>query len=391
MKNQETCTTYSAEESRVLIRSTPEAYIKRPLYGGDAQGYLLLSLVAHAIDELHEEGSNIAIRVDKRSQIQVRDDGPGLAIEESIGATPLLEIMLTCLSNNSMNKEKAARGSISSALMDPQTRGTNLAPLAVINHVSEMFRVEVNRGGCAYRQTYYMGAPTSELEVIGPTTQTGTTITIQPDLALFRPNYLPDANIIENLKIWAVMFPKLSFTYHNEQTNHDSQIMYPEGSVSYLKALTQDRGVIRSGVFIYSFQNHTTTVDVALQFCRDRNTRIIDFVNGNTTNSGGVHINALLRSFSTMIEKFVTPIAPRATMQIKDRLLGSCIEGLTAVLCIQSSLCQWEGGAGQFAGGNELQDLLEPLFAEALTQWFFQPGQELLRTELTNNLQRMIE
>ena len=57
--------------------------------------------------------------------------------------------------------------------------------VSCVNALSDLLIAEVKRNGKIYRQSYSRGAATSEVEILGETNETGTTITFKPDKTIF--------------------------------------------------------------------------------------------------------------------------------------------------------------------------------------------------------------
>ena len=57
--------------------------------------------------------------------------------------------------------------------------------VSVVNALSAWLHVEVKRDGKVFRQEFARGEPTTELKKVGPTKESGTTITFLPDLEIF--------------------------------------------------------------------------------------------------------------------------------------------------------------------------------------------------------------
>src|SRR5207249_476425 len=53
--------------------------------------------------------------------------------------------------------------------------------LSVVNALSEWLIAEVRRNGKVYRQEFARGVPQGDMETVGESTETGTTITFMPD------------------------------------------------------------------------------------------------------------------------------------------------------------------------------------------------------------------
>src|SRR5690606_31595125 len=57
--------------------------------------------------------------------------------------------------------------------------------VSVVNALSEWLEVEVRRDGKIHRQRFSRGVKETELEVVGKTSETGTTVSFKPDHEIF--------------------------------------------------------------------------------------------------------------------------------------------------------------------------------------------------------------
>ena len=76
--------------------------------------------------------------------------------------------------------------------------------VSVVNALSEWLQVKCRRDGYIYRQAYRQGKPITDLEKVGTTDKTGTTIEFIPDKEIF-----PDRNF--SFDTLAQRFRELAF------------------------------------------------------------------------------------------------------------------------------------------------------------------------------------
>ena len=173
-------TQYNASNIRVLkglepVRLRPGMYIGSTSERG--LHHLVYEVVDNSVDEaLAGRCDYIKISIDENNIVTVEDDGSGIPIEKhpQTGKSTL-ETVLTVLHAGGKFDDKAYKVS----------GGLHGVGVSVVNALSEYLIAEVKREGHIYRMTFERGKPTSDLEIIGDTKETGTKISFKADPEIF--------------------------------------------------------------------------------------------------------------------------------------------------------------------------------------------------------------
>ena len=172
---------YSAESIQVL--EGLEAIRKRPaMYIGDIGVKGLHHLVYEVIDNSIDEAlagycSRIDITIHEDGAVTVSDDGRGIptGIMEKEKKSAL-EVVMTVLHAGG----KFDKGSYK------VSGGLHGVGVSCVNALSSELTATVGREGKLFRQVYQKGKPLSDVEVIGESEKSGTTITFKPDGSIFQ-------------------------------------------------------------------------------------------------------------------------------------------------------------------------------------------------------------
>ncbi|MDE6038864.1 MAG: DNA topoisomerase IV subunit B, partial [Paramuribaculum sp.] len=171
---------YSASNIQVL--EGLEAVRKRPaMYIGDisAKGlhHLVYEVVDNSIDEaLAGYATHIDVTINADNSITVVDNGRGIPVDmHEKEHKSALEVVLTVLHAGG----KFDKGSYK------VSGGLHGVGVSCVNALSTYLRAEVNRNGKTYVQEYSCGKPTTELQIVGESDHTGTSITFKPDGSIF--------------------------------------------------------------------------------------------------------------------------------------------------------------------------------------------------------------
>ena len=175
VKQKNDSAAYGAEQIQVLeglepVRKRPGMYIGGT--GRDGLHHLIKELADNSIDEaIAGHATYVRVRLLEDGGIKVSDNGRGIPVgKHSKTGKSTLETVLTIL--HAGGKFGGGGYKVSS--------GLHGVGLSVVNALADKLIAEVFQEGKHYKQTYERGAPTSELEVVGKTDKTGTTITSWP-------------------------------------------------------------------------------------------------------------------------------------------------------------------------------------------------------------------
>ena len=111
--------------------------------------------------------------------------------------------------------------------------------VSVVNALSAWLHVEVKRDGKVWRQEFARGEPTTDLKKVGPTKETGTTITFLPDLEIFDELEWSSEILIQRLRETAFLTKGLRIVLIDERTGRRAERVLRRGRHPRLRLLRE--------------------------------------------------------------------------------------------------------------------------------------------------------
>ena len=358
---------YSASSIQVL--EGLEAVRKRPaMYIGDigVRGlhHLVYEIVDNSIDEaLAGYCTDIEVTINENNSITVEDNGRGIPVDfhEKEGKSAL-EVVLTVLHAGGKFSKDSYKVS----------GGLHGVGMSCVNALSTQFEVEVRRDGKIHRQTYSIGAPTSEIEIIGTCGNTGTKITFLPDASIFTTTEYSYDVLSARLRELAYLNKgiRLSITDRRERDengNFRGEVFYSvEGLKEFVKYLDENRGTPLTEDIIYiDTEKDGIPVEVAMQYNDSFSENVHSYVNNINTIEGGTHLTGFRRALTRTLKKYADDSG--LLSKLKFDINGDDFrEGLTAVVSVKVSEPQFEGQTKTKLGNSEVAGAVDQAISQAL-------------------------
>ncbi|KRN25667.1 DNA topoisomerase IV subunit B [Lacticaseibacillus camelliae] len=370
-------------DSSIQVLHGLEAVRKRPgMYIGstDARGlhHLVYEIVDNSVDEaLAGYGDTIATTIHEDNSITVKDHGRGMPTGMHASGKPTIEVILTVLHAGGKFDQNSYKTS----------GGLHGVGSSVVNALSESLTVRVVRDKQGFEEHFINGGhPDGGLQKLGKVNEpNGTTITFKPDPTIFQTTTYNFDTLSERLRESAFLMKNIVFTLTDERTGRAETYHYPDGLVSFVKYLNEDRDTV-SPVFNYEGEKDGIIVDFAGQYNDGYSENTISFVNNVRTGDGGTHEvgmrTALTRAFNDFARKV-------NLLKDKDKNLeGSDVrEGLAAVLSVRipEEILQFEGQTKGKLGTPQARAAVDSVIYEKMSFWLMEGGddaQELVRKAL---------
>src|SRR6188472_735567 len=186
---------YGAKDITVLegldpVRKRPGMYIGST--GARGLHHLVYEVVANAVDEaLAGRNDRVEATLHPDNSVTVKDWGGGIPVDiMKDQGLPALTVVLTKLHAGG----KFGQGGYK------VSGGLHGVGVSVVNALSEWLVAEVQRDGAIYRQEFARGEPTTKMKTIGPTKDTGTTISFKPDAEVFEETEWDAETLLQRLR-----------------------------------------------------------------------------------------------------------------------------------------------------------------------------------------------
>lgn len=364
------------DETQIQVLEGLEAVRKRPgMYIGSTsvQGlhHLVYEIVDNAIDEaLAGYCNNIFVTIESDNSITVTDDGRGIpiGIHPKMGI-PAVEVVFTVLHAGGKFGGEGYKVS----------GGLHGVGASVVNALSEFLEVNVYDGEKVYYQKYERGKATSELKIIGDTTQKGTKVRFKPDYEIFDTLIFDYDVLLQRMREQAFLNGGVKIILEDKREVPQKKELHYEGGISsFVDYLNRNKEKLHSEVIYMEAERETNNVQIAMQYTDSYNENIISFANDIKTTEGGMHETG----FKSALTKVINDYA-RKTNLLKDsdkNLSGEDTrEGLTAIISVKLQDAQFEGQTKTKLGNSEMRTLVESTVNEKLSA-FLEENPAVART-----------
>ncbi len=330
-------TKYTAKDITVLeglepVRKRPGMYIG----GVDTVGlhHLLWELLDNSVDEaMNGHCDKIVVTLHKDGQtITVSDNGRGIPVDiHPKYKRPALELILTTLHAGGKfeNQNYFHSG------------GLHGVGASVVTALSASMTADVKRDGQRWTQSFARGIATGKIKKAGPARGSGTTITFTPDAQIFPKTTFNTAVIRERLEARSYLHRGLILVFENEVDKTTETFHHDRGIAEYIEKLIADGGKGQIAEPFAAERKDGFVVECALAWTEATDERILSFVNGIPTASGGTHENGLKSGLTKAVRNYlsVQSLIPKGlTISAED-----IREGVVSVLSIYLQQPQFQG------------------------------------------------
>lgn len=363
---------YGAEQIQVL--EGLEAVRKRPgMYIGSTSEeglhHLVWEIVDNSIDEaMAGYATHIEVIIEEDESITVVDDGRGIPVDtQKNTGRPAVETVFTIL--HAGGKFDGDSYQVSG--------GLHGVGAAVVNALATNLTVTVKRHGNVYQQKYERGQILEDLEIIGDSDSTGTTVNFSPDPAIFIDTTTFDYSRLKGrIRELAFLNKGLSISIEDRREGQEQKDSYHyEGGIkSYVQYLNEDKEVLFDEPVYINTINEGVQVEIALQYTTEYRETFLSFANNIHTHEGGTHESGFRAGLTRVINDYARNM--EFLKDNDDNLTGDDVrEGMTAILSIKHPEPQFEGQTKTKLGNSDVRGITNRLFSAGFEEFLLENPQ----------------
>jgi len=363
---------YSAENIQVL--EGLEAVRKRPaMYIGDIGVKGLHHLVYEVIDNSIDEAlvgycSKIEVIIHENDSVTVNDDGRGIptGMHEKEQKSALEVVMTVLHAGGKFDKDSYK-----------VSGGLHGVGVSVVNALSAHLSAVIMREGKVFKQEYEKGKPVTEVEVIGKSDKSGTSVTFKPDGTIFQTTEFNFEILSARLRELAFLNKGITLTIKDMRElveNGNGGIpRYEEfrselGLKEFIEYLDANRERLIERPIHITYDKTEIPVEIALQYNNSFSENVHSYVNNINTIEGGTHLAGFRRGLTRTLKKYAEDSG--ATSKLKFDINGDDFrEGLTAIISVKVAEPQFEGQTKTKLGNSEVMGAVDQAVSTMLTNY----------------------
>jgi DNA gyrase subunit B len=377
---------YTAKDITVLeglepVRKRPGMYVGST--GSRGLHHLLFEVVDNAVDEaLAERCDLIEVTLHPDEAATVRDNGSGIPVDVMADqGLPALTVVLTKLHAGGKFGGEGYKVS----------GGLHGVGVSVVNALSEWLVAEVRRDGKVWRQEFSRGEPTTDMKPIGPSGETGTTISFLPDPEVFEELEWQADVLAQRLRETAFLTRGLRIVFTDERAGgRTSEFHYEGGIKDFVSHVNATKEPVHKHVIYFEGEAdgeipERGSVDVAMQWNSSYVESVFSFANNINTHEGGSHLTGFKSALTATLNKYA-----RENGLLKEKegnLEGEDVrEGLAAVISVKLREPQFEGQTKTKLGNPWVEGLVQRTVNQRLSEFL-----EENRAEARQIIQKAID
>lgn len=360
---------YDATEIQVLegleaVRKRPGMYIGST--GPRGLHHLVWEIVDNAVDEAlagYCTKIEVELLVDNVGEniVMVKDNGRGMPVDvhpkTHVSATETIFTVLHAGGKFDNSNYKVSGG----------LHGVGAS---VVNALSEWLEVYVHRNNKIYKQRFERGTPVTQLDIIGDTDYTGTTVVFKPDKQIFRETIIYDFETLrERIQELAFLNKGLLITIKDSRAQNVEKQLYKEylyegGIIEYVQYLNRKKKPLHSDVIVINEEVEKVLIEIAFQYTEDYSCDIRAFTNNIANHEGGTHEEGFRVSLTRILNNYGRS---SGIFKKDESLTGDDVrEGLTAIVTCKIQDPQFEGQTKTKLGNTEVRRIVSQAMTDKL-------------------------
>ena len=297
----------------------------------------------------------------------VRDKGSGIPVDVMKDqGLPALTVVLTKLHAGG----KFGQGGYK------VSGGLHGVGISVVNALSEWLIAEVQRDGKTWRQEFARGEATTKMKAVGPTKDSGTTISFKPDAEVFEETEWDTEWLVTRLRETAFLTRGLRIVLVDEREGETREEFHYAGGIrDFVAHINRAKDPVHKHSVYFEGESDQGYVEIAMQWNSSYAESVFSFANNINTHEGGSHLSGFRSALTATVNKVARD---RGLLKEKeDNLEGEDVrEGLAAVISVKLAEPQFEGQTKTKLGNPGMEGLVKQVVNQKLAQFFEENPQD---------------
>ena len=359
---------YTAENIQILegleaVKKRPGMYIGTT--GPRGLHHLVWEIVDNAVDEaLAGYCDTIHVDILPGDVIRVSDNGRGIpiGIHPKTGR-PSVETVYTTLHAGGKFDHNSYKVS----------GGLHGVGASVVNALSNWMTVEINKDGKKHLIEFENGFLKKELECLGDTEETGTTVTFLANPDIFKESHVYDFEILRT-RIQQLAFLNKGIRFSITDSRNELNVIHKDyrylgGVKEYVSFLNKGKDVLHSEIAYFEGTQDDIMVEIALQYNNGYADNIYPFTNNITNPEGGTHVEG----FKMTLTRILNNYGKQHVFKKDESLAGEDTrEGLIAIVSIKHPDPQFEGQTKSKLGSSDARRAVASIMSEGLDRFLLE-------------------
>jgi len=357
-------TAYTGKDITVLeglepVRLRPGMYIGST--GSRGLHHLVYELVDNAVDEAmagRNERAEVTIHPD--DSVTVTDAGRGIPVDmmDDQGQSALTVVLTKLHAGGKFGGDGYK-----------VSGGLHGVGLSIVNALGEWLVAEVRRDGKIYRQEFARGVPQTDLQVIGETDETGTTISFLPDREIFEEIEFSFTTLAQRLRETAFLTRGLRIVLRDERPGGKTEEFHYEGGISdFVAHVNSGKDPIHKHVVYFDGETEDGQLEVAMQWNTSYVESVFSFANNINTTEGGTHLSGFRSALTGTLNRYARDKG--LLKESEEKLEGEDVrEGLAAVISVKLRNPQFEGQTKSKLGNPPIESLVKTVVNQKLAEF----------------------
>jgi DNA gyrase subunit B len=355
---------YTAKDITVLegldpVRKRPGMYIGG--VGSAGLHHLVWEILDNSVDEaMNGHASEIVVTLHKDGKsITVTDNGRGMPVDiHPKFKRSALELIFGTLHAGGKFENKNYR----------TAGGLHGVGASVTNALSSELVVRVKRDGAEWQLEFRHGKVAGKLKKLGPARGSGSSVFFHPDPTIFPKTEFNADTIRDRLEVTSYLHQGLKVVLNDQRQGEKQTFLHQEGLSDFLGKLRRQRGARPTHDTPFTLRRENgARVEVVFQWTDATDERILSYVNGIPTSSGGTHENGLRAGVTKAIRNYLEThkLTPRGVSITGDDIR----EGMMGVLSVFIGDPQFQGQTKERLNNPEVQSAVDGAVRPSLEQW----------------------